>query len=39
VDNRQILISKRMDMLEETMGEHINLIESMNKRIRTFMEG
>ncbi len=39
LENRYTIDSKRMEKLEETMAEQINLIESMNRRQKSFMEG
>jgi hypothetical protein len=32
------LTTKRMDLLEEGMQDHINLLESMNRRIKSFLD-
>jgi hypothetical protein len=39
LENRYTIDSKRMEKLEETMAEQINIIESMNRRQKSFMEG
>ncbi len=39
MENRYTIDSKRMEKLEETMAEQINIIESMNRRQKSFMEG
>lgn len=38
LENKYAVDSKRMDKLEEQMGDHITIFETMNRRLKSFME-